>query len=269
MPRTAFAPRLILPDGRFRLILDRVDPLAIYQPLRPVALADGGSPLPVWALAEWHRSARKLIAEQRQQMLAFLTGFTASVAVVLTAMAAQPTPKLTEAPAVTKPDLVAESRVGTFATPALVSRIRVAKITVAPEEAPVAAPTPTPAFAQVVAPVVAAFALPPTESARPLATHQPQQVVARTEAPIAMRPAAAAPAKGKARAASAPVKAAKVEFKPVIVRPVGRPSPQMAQAMASSPPPIGAPTKASATRPSPPWANTWMRSTLGMSQDGP
>ena len=272
MPRTAFAPRLILPDGRFRLILDRVDPIAEYAavvvpstpPAQPLALAFGKAALAYWAPTDWYRSAQGLVAAQRQQVLAFSIGFSASIAVVLTALAAQPTMKRAEAPAPALPVIaaMAENRTATFAAPSLTALVRVAKITVVSDEQP--APVPTPAFTHVVAPVVAALALQPAIArTAPVEAPRVYHAVTKPDAPIAQPHVA--PAKAKAHHPAPSAKIVKVEAKPVEVRSVERPSPKMAQAMATRLPPMPSATK-SAT---PPWGNDWMRSTLGMGPNGP
>lgn len=283
MQQTSIAPRLILPDGRIRLILDRLDPLAEYpaevrptaMPAQSVAIATA-RPL-LWSIEpdRWLQSAQVLIGRQRQQMTAFSIGFTASIAVVVTALAAHPTSKRAEA-ATAKPVLIAESRaenqgnnrLGTFAAPSLTAQVRIAKFTVIDDEhAPM---TPTPAFTQGVATVVATLTQPATTANnRPIEAPGVVPATTKTEAPVRRSPPPAPIAtKAKAQAPAAPVKIAKTEAKPVEVRAVDvqsvDPSPRMAKAMASRLPPMP-----SAKSPLPTSGTDWSRSALGMNQNGP
>lgn len=258
MSRTAFAPRLILPDGRFRHILDRVDPFFHDQPAWPVAITAATAVTPRGPAA-WQWSAGEASTAQRQQVVAFLIGFAASIAVVLAAVMAQPLPKSAEVPAAAQPAVADAGRIATFATPTLLPRINVAKVTVIADEAASPVPAPTAAFAQTVAPVVVSLA-----AAAPIPTAPPAPTALATPSTGRL---AAPPASSRAKItiAASPVRIVKAEAKPlVVVRPVGRPSAQMTAAMIAPPLPIGARAPVPPPSSNSTWSNDWMRSSLGM-----
>jgi hypothetical protein len=270
MQLTSIAPRLILPDGRIRHILDRIDPIAEYRAVvrpmaptvQPMAIAATRSPLALSTSDHWFKTAQYLIAQQRQQAMAFSIGFAASIAVVVTALAAQPTSKRNEA-ATSKPEPAAESRIANFAAPSLTATVRIARISLVSDEQPVLQPTP--AFTQAVSPVVAALAEPaPISKVAKAEAPRLVHAAAKPEAPGVRRPAPTAPAKAKPAVQAKPDKPAKVELKTVVASAPDQPSPRLAKAMASRLPPLP-----SAKSPTPTWGADWSRSALGMNQNGP
>ena len=123
---------------------------------------------------------------------------------------------------------------------------------------PAAAPVPSPSMAAAVAdrpaPVDASLVAPP----------QPAGAAPRKEPRVKPQ---ASQTRSKAKPAAPAGKAAKAEPKPAVARPVKRPAPPVAVAMQQKQSAVAAPLTDDAKRP--PWSNSWMRSTLGMAQNGP
>ena len=132
--------------------------------------------------------------------------------------------------------------------------------TAAAASTPAAAPVPSQSMAAAVAvadrpaPVDASLVAPP----------QPAGAAPRKEPRVKPQ---ASQTRSKAKPAAPAGKAAKAEPKPAVARPVKRPAPPVAVAMQQKQSAVAAPLTDEAKRP--PWSNSWMRSTLGMAQNGP
>ncbi len=133
-------------------------------------------------------------------------------------------------------------------------------------QAAAAASTPAaaPVLGQSMAAKAAAADRPAPVDASLVAPSQPAGVAPRKEPRVKPQ---ASQTRSKAKPAAPAGKAAKAEPKPAVARPVKRPAPPVAVAMQQKQSAVAAPLTDDAKRP--PWSNSWMRSTLGMAQNGP